>query len=73
MPIAYGLVDIQKTTTSEKTRPRSQAASHARNLHVHDRTDAASMGFQGNNGRGETSQEHHCSLCYSNNEVCFYV
>ena len=68
MPIAYGLVDIQKTTNSEKTQPRSQVISHDRNAHVHG-TDLANIGFQGNNSCGETSRERQCSLCHNNNEV----
>ena len=72
MPIAYGLVDIQKTASSEKTRPRSQVISHDRNAHVHG-TNVANIGFQGINSRGETSKERQCSLCHSNNEVCFFV
>ena len=70
MPIAYGLVDIQKTTSSEKTRPRSQVASLGRNVHG---TDVASMGFQGNNSHEDTSEERQCSLCSSDNEVGFFM
>jgi hypothetical protein len=68
MLIAYGLVDIQKTTTSEKTRPRSQVISRDRNARVHG-TDVVNIGFQGNSSCGETPKERQCSLCYSNSEV----
>ena len=69
MPIAYGLIDIQKTTTSEKTRPHSQIPSLGRNV-AGTGPDVASMGFQGKNSHGDSSEEHQCSICSTDNEVC---
>lgn len=72
MPIAYGLVDIQKAKTSEKTRPHSQVASLSRNVHETG-ADVASTGLHGKNSHGDTSEDHQCSLCFTNNEVSFCV
>ena len=66
MPIAYGLVDVQKTANSEKTRLLLQIPSLGRNVHGAD----VSMGFQGTVGLDEdTSEGWWCCLCRSENEV----
>lgn len=68
MPIAYGLVDIQKMMIPEKARPRSQVQAASLGMNIHG-TDVANKGLQGNNSRGETSEQRQCSLCNSNSEV----
>ena len=63
MPIAYGLVDIRKATSSEKTRPHSQIPSLDWDVHGADASIETIS-------HRDTVKDQQCSLCYSESEVC---
>ena len=69
MPIAYGLVNICKTTApSEKTRPHTQVFSLSQD--EGEGTADSSMGFQ---GTIKVSEAQQCSLCSAENEVHYML